>query len=40
MEPKVTADAPVKPVPVMVTVVPPVAGPVAGLTDVTVGAAT
>ena len=38
--PKFTAVAPVKPVPVMVTAVPPVAGPVAGLTDVTVGAAT
>ena len=37
--PKLTPVAPVKLVPVMVTVVPPVAGPVAGLTDVTVGAA-
>ena len=38
--PKVTAVAPVRPVPVMVTVVPPVAGPAVGLIEVTVGAAT
>ena len=35
--PKLTAVAPVKLVPVMVTVVPPVVGPVSGLTAVTVG---
>ena len=39
MPPKVTEVAPVRFVPVMVTEVPPVAGPVAGDTDVTVGAA-
>ena len=36
--PKLTAVAPVKLVPVMVTLVPPVAGPVVGETAVTVGA--
>ena len=35
--PKSTAVAPVKPVPLMVTVVPPVAGPEVGLTPSTVG---
>ncbi len=35
--PKSTAVAPVKPVPVMVTVVPPAVGPAVGLTAVTVG---
>jgi len=38
--PKVTAVAPVKPVPVMVTLVPPVEGPDVGEINVTVGAAT
>src|SRR4030081_2648941 len=38
--PKLTAVAPVKPVPVIVTDVPPAAGPFVGLTFVTVGAAT
>jgi len=38
--PNVTAVAPVKLVPVIVTVVPPVAGPCMGAIDVTVGAAT
>ena len=38
--PKATAVTLVKFVPVMVTVVPPAAGPDAGLTPVTVGAAT
>ncbi|MHC2619285.1 hypothetical protein ACVIW2_001317 [Bradyrhizobium huanghuaihaiense] len=38
--PNVTAVAPVKLVPVMVTVVPPPAGPVVGEIEVTVGAAT
>jgi hypothetical protein len=38
--PNFTAVAPVKFVPVMVTLVPPAAGPLAGLTLVTVGAAT
>ena len=37
--PKFTAVAPVKLVPVMVTVVPPAVGPEVGLTPVTVGAA-
>ncbi len=37
--PNATAVAPVKLVPVMVTAVAPVAGPVAGLSVVTVGAA-
>ncbi len=37
--PKVTAVAPVKPVPVMVTVVPPDVGPVVGEILVIVGAA-
>ena len=36
--PKSTAVAPVKPMPVIVTVVPPAAGPEDGLTPVTVGA--
>ncbi len=40
LAPKSTAVAPVNPVPVMVTDVPPAAGPVFGLTAVTVGAAT
>ena len=35
--PKSTAVAPVKPVPVTVTVVPPAWGPLVGLTAVTVG---
>ena len=38
--PKVTAVAPVKPVPVMVTLVPLVEGPDVGEINVTVGAAT
>jgi hypothetical protein len=38
--PKFTAEAPVNPVPVIVTLVPPAAEPVFGLTFVTVGAAT
>ena len=38
--PKVTAVAPVKLVPVIVTVVPPAPGPDVGEIDVTVGAAT
>jgi hypothetical protein len=38
--PKLTADAPVKPVPVIVTLVPPAVVPVFGFTFVTVGAAT
>jgi hypothetical protein len=38
--PKVTPVATVKPVPVIVTVVPPVAGPDVGEIEVTVGAAT
>jgi len=38
--PNFTAVAPVKSVPVMITDVPPVAGPLVGLNDVTVGAAT
>ena len=37
--PKVTLVAPVKPVPVMVTVVPPAFGPEVGLTPVTAGLA-
>ena len=36
--PKSTAVAPVKPVPLTVTEVPPAAGPLVGLTPVTVGA--
>ena len=36
--PKTTLVAPVKPVPVMVTVVPPAGGPEVGETPVTVGA--
>jgi hypothetical protein len=35
--PKVTLVAPVKPVPVIVTVLPPADGPVLGVTEVTVG---
>ena len=38
--PKLTALAPVRLVPVTVTTVPPVVGPEAGLTPVTVGGAT
>ena len=38
--PKSTAVAPVKPVPVIVTNVPPADGPLVGLMPVTVGAAT
>ena len=38
--PKSTAVAPVNPVPVIVTRVPPVVGPLVGLRPVTVGAAT
>ncbi|MNL31508.1 hypothetical protein D3C87_1532990 [compost metagenome] len=38
--PKVTTVAPEKPVPVMVTVVPPLAGPEVGEIKVTVGAPT
>ena len=38
--PKLTALAPVKLVPVIVTEVPPAVGPAVGLTPVTVGAAT
>ena len=38
--PNFTAVAPVRLVPVMVTEVPPVLGPVVGLTPVTVGAGT
>ncbi len=38
--PKVTAVAPVKPVPVIVTFVPPVAGPAVGEIELTVGAVT
>ena len=37
MPPKLTAVAPLKLVPVMVTTVPPVVGPLLGLTAVTVG---
>src|SRR5215813_10187945 len=40
VEPKPTSSAPVKPVPVIATSVPPAAGPVTGETDVTVGVAT
>ena len=36
-DPKLTAVAPVKPVPVTVTRVPPASGPLAGLTAVTAG---
>lgn len=35
--PKLTAVAPFRPVPVMVTFVPPACGPLAGLTPVTTG---
>ena len=38
--PNFTAVAPVKLVPVMITDVPPAAGPLVGLNNVTVGAAT
>jgi hypothetical protein len=38
--PNFTAVAPVRPVPVMVTVVPPAAGPLVGLIDETVGTGT
>lgn len=38
--PMVTPVAPVKLVPVMLTLVPPEVGPVEGLTELTVGAAT
>ena len=38
--PNLTAVAPVKPVPVMATVAPPAGRPAAGLTALTVGAAT
>ena len=38
--PKVTAVAPVKPVPVIVTVEPPVCGPAVGESEVTVGGPT
>ena len=37
VEPNDTSVALVKPVPLMVTLVPPAVGPVAGLTDVTAG---
>jgi hypothetical protein len=37
--PNVTLVAPVNPVPVIVTVLPPVGGPELGLTEVTVGTA-
>ena len=39
VEPKLTPVAPLKPVPVMVTEVPPARGPAAGLMALTVGAA-
>jgi len=39
-EPKSTAVAPVKPVPVIVTLVPPDAGPMVGETEVILGAGT
>ncbi len=39
VEPKSTALAPVKPVPVMMTDGPPASGPATGLTPLTVGAA-
>ena len=38
VEPKSTVGAPVKPVPLTVTVLPPAWGPLFGLTEVTVGA--
>ena len=38
-DPKLTALAPVKPVPVMVTELPPAIEPATGVTAVTVGAA-
>ena len=37
VSPKSTSVAPVNPVPVIVTVVPPAAGPLVGLTFVTAG---
>ena len=37
MDPKSTSVAPVKPEPVMVTLVPPASGPLVGLTAVTAG---
>ena len=40
MPPKLTAVAPLKLVPVMVTTVPPVVGPLLGLTPVTLGGVT
>ena len=40
MPPKLTAVAPLKSVPVMVTTVPPVVGPLLGLTPVTLGGVT
>jgi hypothetical protein len=40
VEPKVTAVAFVKPEPLMTTVFPPVAGPLVGLTVLTIGVAT
>ena len=40
VEPKVTAVAPVRLVPVIVTLLPPAVGPEVGFTLVTVGAAT
>ena len=40
VEPNATVSPDAKPVPVMVTVVPPAAGPLVGLTADTVGAAT
>ena len=36
-EPKSTTGVPLKPEPVMVTVVPPAAGPIPGLTPMTIG---
>jgi len=39
VEPNLTAETDVKPVPVMVTVVPPAVGPALGLMAVTVGVA-
>jgi hypothetical protein len=37
LEPKSTAETPVKLLPVIVTLVPPLVGPVSGLTELTVG---
>ena len=39
VEPKAMPVAPLNPVPVMVTLIPPLAGPLVGLIPVTVGAA-